>query len=196
MHERRFRLFQKKDQFCNFYHKLSSSTEMSKELFDTRIMPVRDKMYRYALSILKSPDNAHDVVQECLIKIWKKRQMISTIDNPESWAIRITRNQCYDWVKVNRYNLLQVEKTDQADISSADQELLFKDREAWLNKIIENLPAKHREVFHLREVEELTYQEIADILSLTLGEVKISLYRTREKIKELINKLDTYGLAY
>lgn len=185
----------KKDQFCNFSHKLSSSTEMSKELFDTRIMPIHDKMYRYALSILKSPDNAHDVVQECLIKIWKKRQMISTIDNPESWAMRITRNQCYDWVKVNRYNLLQVEKSDQADISSADQELLFKDREVWLNKIIDNLPAKHREIFHLREIEELAYQEIADILSLTLGEVKISLFRTREKIKELINKLDTYGLA-
>ncbi len=168
---------------------------MSKELFDTQIMPVREKMYRYALSILKSPENAHDVVQECLIKIWKKREIISTIDNPESWAMRITRNQCYDWVKVNRFNLLQIEKAEQPDQSRADHKLLLNDQEAWLNKIIEGLPSKHREIFHLREVEELSYQEIADILSLTLADVKISLFRTREKIKELIYKIDNYGLA-
>jgi RNA polymerase sigma-70 factor (ECF subfamily) len=168
---------------------------MPKDSFDTHIMPVREKMYRYALSILKSPDNAHDVVQECLLKIWKKRQLIETIDNPESWAMRITRNQCYDWVKVNRFNLTQVESVDPESGHQSDEDLLRNDRQAWLKRIIDQLPSKHREVFHLREVEELSYQEIADILSLTLAEVKISLFRTRSKIKELITKIDAYGLA-
>ena len=168
---------------------------MSKELFNIHIMPVSDKMYRYALSILKSPENAHDVVQECLMKIWKKRQMIATIDNPESWAMRITRNQCYDWVKVNRFDIMQVERVEQQADNATDEYLLFNDRQRWLNKIIRQLSDKNREVFHLREVEEMTYQEIADILSLTLSEVKISLYRTRTKIKDYLTKIDDYGLA-
>ncbi|MFA5417807.1 MAG: RNA polymerase sigma factor [Bacteroidales bacterium] len=168
---------------------------MSKELFDTHIIPVQNKMYRYALSILKTPDNAHDVVQECLLKIWKKRHMIATIDNPESWVMRITRNQCYDWVKVNRFHLADMHPMDQADTFNTDENLLMSDRQSWLKRIIGELPAKHREVFHLREVEELSYQEIADILSLTLAEVKISLFRTREKIKVTITKIDAYGLA-
>jgi RNA polymerase sigma-70 factor (ECF subfamily) len=168
---------------------------MSKELFDIHIIPVQNKMYRYALSILKTPDNAHDVVQECLMKIWRKRHMIATIDNPESWAMRITRNQCYDWVKVNRFSLLNVPPMDQADTQQTDEGLLTSDRQRWLSRIINELPPKHREVFHLREVEELSYQEIADILSLTLSEVKISLFRTRVKIKDLITKIDAYGLA-
>ncbi len=168
---------------------------MAKDLFDIHIMPVREKMYRYALSILKSPDNAHDVVQECLIKIWKKRQMIDSIDNPESWAMRITRNQCYDWVKVNRFNLMQVESANLESSFESDENLLHNDRQTWLNRIISQLPAKHREVFHLREVEEMSYQEIAEILSLSLAEVKISLFRTRSRIKELITKIDAYGLA-
>jgi RNA polymerase sigma-70 factor (ECF subfamily) len=168
---------------------------MSKELFDTHIIPVQNKMYRYALSILKTPDNAHDVVQECLLKIWKNRHMIATIDNPESWAMRITRNQCYDWVKVNRFHLAEMHPMDQADTFHTDENLLMSDHQAWLKRIVNELPVKHREVFHLREVEELSYQEIADILSLTLAEVKISLFRTREKIRETIIKIDAYGLA-
>ena len=168
---------------------------MSKELFNIHIIPVQNKMYRYALSILKTPDNAQDVVQECLLKIWNKRHLIATIDNPESWAMRITRNQCYDWVKVNRFSLLNTQHVDVMDGNQADDNLLITDRRLWLDKILNELPPKHREVFHLREVEELTYQEIADILSLTLSEVKISLFRTREKIKNIITKIDAYGLA-
>jgi len=130
-----------------------------------------------------------------LLKIWKKRKMIDTIDHPESWALRITRNQCYDWVKVNRFNLMQIETVETAGGSPSDEELLMNDRQAWLKRILNELPAKHREIFHLREVEELSYQEIADILSLTLAEVKISLFRTRSRIKELMTKIDAYGLA-
>jgi len=181
--------------FVTFVSTCRLPLDMPQEPFDIYIMPVRQKMYRYALSILKSPDNAHDVVQECLLKIWKKRKMIDTIDHPESWALRITRNQCYDWVKVNRFNLTQIETLETASGSQSDEELLMNDRQAWLKRILNELPAKHREVFHLREVEELSYQEIADILSLTLAEVKISLFRTRSRIKELMTKIDAYGLA-
>ena len=163
-------------------------------------MPFSDKMYWYACSILKNKESAHDVVQECLLKIWKNRMKLSEINNVESWAMRITRNQCYDWVKVNRFRLEADRDINRDDIvqrepSDADEGALMKDQRQWLQQIIDSLPRKQKEIYHLREVEEMTYQDIAEILSLNLSEVKVTLHRTRQKIRTTIEKIDAYGLA-
>lgn len=157
-------------------------------------------MYRYAFSILHDRDTAHDVVQECLMKIWKNRKKLPKVNNIESWAMRITRNQCYDWVKMNRYTLesdRDIHRDDLAgrDPSSADDQLVLKDQQQFFEQVVAALPQKQREIFHLREVEELTYQDIAEILSLSLSEVKVNLHRTRKHIKATMEKIDNYGLA-
>lgn len=157
-------------------------------------------MYRYAFSILKDREAAQDVVQECLIKIWKKRMKLSEINNIESWVMRITRNQCYDWVKMNRFSLETDRDVTRDDItklepSGADERVLVSDQLHWLQQVVDSLPPKHREIYQLREVEEMTYQDIAEILSMSLGEVKISLHRTRQKIRNTIEKIESYGLA-
>ena len=173
---------------------------MSRSLFDTQIMPVTDKMYRYAYSILKNKDTAHDVVQECLIKIWKNKMKLSEIRNIDSWVMRITRNQCYDWVKVNRFSLqtdIDVLRDDIAQLEpvGTDEGAVIDDQLNWLQQIVDSLPQKQKEVYHLREIEEMTYQDIAEILSLSLSDVKVTLLRTREKIRTTIEKIDSYGLA-
>ena len=143
---------------------------------------------------------AHDVVQDCLMKIWQNRQKLPEVKSIDSWVMRITRNQCYDWVKINRFSLWVDKDINRDDIgmnenTGADQKTLVNDQMDWLNKVIDSLPQKQKEVYHLREVEELTYQEIAEVMSLTLAEVKVTLHRTREKIKESIKKIEAYGLA-
>ena len=173
---------------------------MSKTIFDTQVIPATDKMYRYALSILGNRETAQDVVQECLVKIWKNRMKLSEINNIESWVMRVTRNQCYDWVKVNRFSLQtdrDLSRDDLAKVepSTADESILVNDQLNWLQQVIDSLPAKHREIYQLREVEEMTYQDIAEILSMSLGEVKISLHRTRQKIRKTMEKIENYGLA-
>jgi RNA polymerase sigma factor (sigma-70 family) len=173
---------------------------MSRSLFDSKIMPLTDKMYRYAYSILKEKESAHDVVQECLVKIWKNRMKLKQIKNTDAWVMRITRNQCYDWVKVNRYHLQSDRDILRDDLTlqesgATDAALLTKDRMAWLAQVIDSLPEKQKEIYHLREVEEMTYQDIAEVLSLSLSEVKVTIHRTRKLIREQINKIDGYGLA-
>lgn len=163
-------------------------------------MPASGKMYRYALSILKDPAIAHDVVQDCLVKIWQNRQKLPEIKSIDSWVMRITRNQCYDWVKVNRFSLQaeRVINNDDAflkETEETDHAILFIDRKNWLDKVIDSLPQKHKEILHLREVEEMTYQEIAETMSLSLAEVKVNLHRSRQKIREAIKKIEDYGLA-
>lgn len=167
----------------------------SNNLFETLIIPVSEKMYRFALSILKETDSAHDVVQECLVKIWNNRSKLSEIQSPEAWAMRITRNQCYDWVKTNRFTVLSDHESNTPNTDQTDYELILSDHTRWLEKVLKSLPEKQREVYHLREVEELPYQDIADVLSLSLSEVKVYLHRARTKIRSSIEQIEAYGIA-
>ncbi len=164
-------------------------------LFESQIIPVSEKMYRFALSILKERESAHDVVQECLVKIWKNRSKLSEIQSLEAWAMRITRNQCYDWVKTNRYTVLSEHESNTPNNDQTDYELILKDQSMWLEKVLQALPTKQREVYHLREVEELPYQDIAEVLALSLSEVKVYLHRARTKIRASIERIEAYGIA-
>jgi len=164
-------------------------------LYEQNVLPASQKMYRYALSILKDEDSAHDVVQECLMKIWTKRSKLIEIDNHEAWAMRITRNQCFDWVKTNRFAILQQEQVEEPDQIKADHDTLMEDQKKWLDRVLETLPPKQQEIFHLREIDGMTYQEISDILSLSLTEVKVYLHRARTKVRSSLLKIEAYGIA-
>ena len=168
---------------------------MSKKIFENNILPVSQKMYRYAFSILKNDESAKDVVQECLMKIWDKRELLSGINSYESWAMRITRNQCYDWVKTNRFTIEPESITLISEGNETDYESILNDSNNWLDKIMDKFSAKNREIFHLREVEEFSYQEIADVMSLTISDVKVSVFRIRQKIKSSFQKIEAYGIA-
>lgn len=152
-------------------------------------------MFRYAFSILKEKELAQDVVQECLTKIWTNKDKLANIQSPEAWAMRITRNQCYDWVKTNRFSVLGDSDLNHPNNDSSDLETLMSDQMNWLEKVLDHLPQKQREIYQLREVEEMTYQDIAEVLSLSLSEVKVGLHRARTKIKSSMEKIHAYGIA-
>jgi RNA polymerase sigma-70 factor (ECF subfamily) len=81
------------------------------------------------------------------------------------------------------------------DTATADEKVLLDDQQKFYEQVVASLSAKQKEIFHLREVEELAYQDIAEILSLSLSEVKVTLHRTRKQIKTEMEKIDSYGLA-
>ncbi len=167
---------------------------MSK-IFDQHIMPISDKMYRYALSILRDPESAHDVVQECLTKIWNKRNVLDNVQNVEAWTMRVTRNQCYDWVKTNQFTVLSEDEIGQEDQVKADHNMLMEDQQKWLDKVLSTLPEKQKEIFHLREMQGMSYHEIADVLSINMNEVKVYLHRARNKVRSTLQQIDAYGIA-
>lgn len=152
-------------------------------------------MYRYAYSLLKDGAQAQDAVQECLVKIWSSRAKLHEIKNPEAWAMRITRNQCYDWSKANRFQLISDKEHNTPGNESSDLQTLMADQQLWLTRILALLSPKQHEIYHLREVEELSYQDIAEVMGLSLSEVKVNLHRARTKIKAELEKIEAYGVA-
>lgn len=121
--------------------------------------------------------------------------MLQKVDNTEAWAMRITRNQCFDWVKTNRFTILPREQEEEPDQVKADHDTLMGDQQKWLALVLETLPQKQQEVFHLREIDGMTYQEISEILSLNLSEVKVNLHRARSKVRSVLQKIEAYGIA-
>ena len=129
------------------------------------------------------------------MKIWTKRSRLTEIENHEAWAMRITRNECFDWVKTNRFTLIQKEQVEEPDQIKADHDTLMEDQKKWLEKVLDTMPQKQKEVFHLREIDGMTYQEISDVLSLNMTEVKVNLHRARSKVRSSLQKIEAYGIA-
>ncbi len=151
-------------------------------------------MFRYAASILKELDTAQDVVQECLIKIWNKRESLEEIRNPEAWAFRIVRNSCLDVLRTNRFTALD-NTEEMVHQSSTSEDAIYRDQYKWFIEAVNTLPDKQKDTFHLREVEGMSYQEIAEVLEISMDEVKVNLHRARQKVRKMMQNVESYGIA-
>ena len=168
---------------------------MSTKLYHTQILPASDGMYRYALSIVHEQETARDVVQDCLTKIWSIRKDLNKIEKVNAWAFRIVRNRCIEIIRRNRYTDLDDKVVNMWQTGSVEDQSINDDFMSWMEKVLETLPAKQQEVFHLREVEDMSYQDIAETCGLTESDVKVNIHRARKKVKDAMQKIDAYGIA-
>ena len=168
---------------------------MSTKLYHTQILPASDGMYRYALSIVHEQETARDVVQDCLTKIWSIRKDLNKVEKVNSWAFRIVRNRCIEIIRRNRYTDLDDKVVNMWQTGSVEDQSINDDFMSWMEKVLETLPAKQQEVFHLREVEDMSYQDIAETCGLTESDVKVNIHRARKKVKDAMQKIDAYGIA-
>src|SRR5687768_12844220 len=72
---------------------------MNLEAFQNRVLPVKNKLFRFALKFLGSEEEAKDVVQEVFIRVWNNREQMVQIQNMEAWCMRITRNLSLDRIR-------------------------------------------------------------------------------------------------
>lgn len=152
------------------------------------LLPIRDKLFRLALSITRNKEDAEDVVQDVFLHIWKKNDW-EKIENIEAYCFRSTRNRALDKISLKENQLeslpdnldFPVQENIEQIVEAQEQIDLI---EKWLAKLSE----KQQSIFRLREVEELSYKEIALILSITEEQVKINLFRLRRKLKEYFDK--------
>lgn len=161
------------------------------QIFNEEIFPLRDKLYRFSLSIVKKNDIAEDVVQEVLIKIWDKRTDWAEWKNMKAMTYTITRNLSLDKLK-NKNNQLKtiVEGYDTEDKAVGPaQKVISNDVSSWIQEAIDKLNDIQRTVVQLRDMEGYTYKEIADITDLTLAQVKVNLHRGRLELRKSLQNL-------
>jgi RNA polymerase sigma-70 factor (ECF subfamily) len=170
---------------------------MNLEAFQNRVLPAKNKLFRFALRMLGNDDDAKDVVQEVFIRVWNGRAQMGEIQNMEAWCMRITKNLSLDKLRAN-----QRRGTDSLDNSydvhhadkTPDVKTEMGESMQHVSQLIAALPEKQRQVIHLRDVEGYTYNEICDILELDMNQVKVNLFRARNAVREKLMKLNAYGL--
>ncbi|MEM6396743.1 MAG: RNA polymerase sigma factor [Bacteroidota bacterium] len=168
---------------------------MSAQIFHTRVWPLRDRLYRLAYRLLGERTEAEDVVQETMLKLWEKRTDLIEVNNVEAWSFRLLRNQSID-----RYRSLKRRTTQDlanapepvSNASNPSQQIEQKELRQAIDQIIQGLPEQRRMVLHFREVEERSYQEIADMLDISLDQVRIDLHRARKALRTQLIKNPCY----
>jgi len=170
---------------------------MDIEAFETRVLPSKNKLFRFALRLLGNSEEAEDVVQEVMIKVWNGRTNMHQINNWEAWCMRLTKN-----LSLDRLRSQQRRATDPISVGfevrqeglSPYEKTELTESMLQVNKLIASLPEKQRQVIHLRDVEGYSYNEISEILELDMNQVKVSLFRARSAVREKLVKINAYGL--
>lgn len=160
-------------------------------------MPAKNKLFRFAFRLLASEEEAKDVVQEVFIKVWNGREQMNEVQNWEAWCMRITKNLSLDRIR-SRQRRATESMEDGFDIRNETLSPLetteLGESMQRINQLIAGLPEKQRQVIHLRDIEGYSYQEICEILELDMSQVKVSLFRARNSVREKLVKINAYGL--
>jgi RNA polymerase sigma-70 factor (ECF subfamily) len=154
--------------------------------FEEAVMPHLDAAYNLARWLMRNEDDAQDMVQEAYLRALRFFGGFHGTD-AKAWLLTIVRNTCYMSLKRNKSAELladfeEVVLTKEADEPDPEAMHLLKVRAQLVNEAIEKLPIEFREVVILRELEELSYKEIAEITAIPIGTVMSRLSRARKRL--------------
>ncbi len=179
-----------------FFIQKHLNLEMTTETFKSQVLPLKNKLYRFAYSILRNQDLARDVVQETMMKVWEKRQEMQALKSPEAWCMTLTRNFALEKLRSKFHRSVATDCISER--ATAMPSPLHMTEMANTMELIEkiacSLPIKQRESFLLRDVEGYSYQEISDITGHSVSDVKVCIFRARNAIRNRLVKLQTHGL--
>lgn len=168
---------------------------MSTEQFKKDILPFQNKLYRYALSIVFDVELAKDIVQEVFLKVWTKREELQKIKNKEAWCVRITRNLALDKLKAANRKNVDLGYAANHFVGDANPAIQTEENDliAAIYEAMKDLSLQQKEIFRLRDLLGYTNKEIKELMDLKDSQVKVNLFRARQKIKAKLGKLMNYG---
>jgi RNA polymerase sigma factor (sigma-70 family) len=171
---------------------------MSLEVFKERILPMKDKLFRFAFRLLQNVQEAEDAIQDVMAGLWAKKDEWGRWKNLEAYCMTATRNNCLDRIRKQRthpgqgQNTLPIDSANQVFVGSSGRDplekMMNKDIIHRIRQCMAALPENQQLVVQLREIEGFTYSEIAEVLDMSLEQVKINLFRGRNAIKKTIIK--------
>ena len=161
----------------------------TRERFEQAVLPHLDAAYNLARWLTRSDQDAQDVTQEAFLRAFRFFDGYQG-GNMRAWLLTIVRNTCYTWLHQNRPPESAVEFDEEIhSIESSGganpelQVLASADKET-VHRALEELPGIFREVLVLREMEGMSYKEIADVASVSLGTVMSRLARARTRLRQ------------
>jgi RNA polymerase sigma-70 factor (ECF subfamily) len=162
--------------------------------FQSDILPLKNELFRMALRITQNREEAEDVVQETMIKVWNRREQWSQLESIEAFCLTICRNLALDKMRRmdNQAQSLDddIDPLDQSHGANPEQVAIQNDRTQMVRQIIDELPERLRTCMQLRDIEGKSYRDIAAILDITEQQVKVNIFRARQAVRERYLKIE------
>ncbi len=161
--------------------------------FDQVVMPHLDAAYNLAHWLVRNTHDAEDIVQESYLRAFKFFGGYQGGDS-RAWVLKIVRNTSYSFLEKNRPAGLAEEFDEKIHTASterpdAEAALLHSSDSRMLREALAELPVNFREVLVLRELEDMSYKEIAEVMGTPIGTVMSGLARGRTQLRERLLRM-------
>ncbi|WP_396193605.1 RNA polymerase sigma factor [Flavobacterium sp.] len=169
---------------------------MNQKEFMQLVNPFKDKVFRMAKRLLVSTEEAEDATQEVLVKLWNKSENLDDYKSVEAVAMTMTKNYCLDQLKSKRAGNMRIVHNNFTDKEAGLQKQVEdKDTWQWVEKIMNDLPEQQKLIVQMRDIEEMEFEEISDILGMNESAIRTALSRARKLIRETMIKTHHYGIG-
>jgi RNA polymerase sigma-70 factor (ECF subfamily) len=161
----------------------------------------QDPVFSFCLRMIRNPAQAEDIAQEAFVRTLTRLDQYDPRYSFSAWLFKIAANLCIDHLRKAKriaYSLdddgVDGEGPRRRELAGPGpdptQAVLAKERLRLLNEAVDALPEHYRVILLLRHQEELSYEEIASVLDLPIGTVKIRIHRAREQVKRRLDQHD------
>ena len=149
----------------------------------------RDHVYSLAVRLLGNREDAADVTQDVLVRLWEHSDDLDA-EHRKAWTLRVTRNACLDALRRRKTRTRYTPSVDDAVAVSTtplpDSLTSASDVRTHLEHALHLLDEPYRSLIVLREIHDLTYSDIAETLELSMTNVKVYLHRARKRMREVL----------
>ncbi|HXT16894.1 MAG TPA: sigma-70 family RNA polymerase sigma factor [Gemmatimonadaceae bacterium] len=156
-------------------------TQLDVQRFDRVVLPHLDDAYTLARYLLRDEHDAQDVVQEAVLRALRYIDGYAGGDS-RAWLLSIVRNCAADWHRRHRNAAPDVDLATIAGDSETDALAIGRSERRRIARAVEALPVEFREVIVLREIQELSYKEISEVVGVPIGTVMSRLARARKRL--------------
>ena len=175
--------------------------------FEELLLLHQKKVYNLCLRMSANPDDALDLSQEAFLRAWRSLGQYQFEASFSTWLFRLTSNICIDFLrrKKRRQETSLTESYDDSDEGAElsvpdaqpgpEQQAMTNETKIELARAMEQLSPEHREILQLRVVEDLQYEQIADILGVRVGTVKSRLARARLALRKILKTRNYFDSA-
>ncbi|MBO7562726.1 MAG: RNA polymerase sigma factor [Bacteroidales bacterium] len=154
--------------------------------FKRDYLSLYQRLYRMAYYILESEADAQDAIQELYLKLWKGRDFLDNVLNPQAYSITLLKNLCIDRIRKAKKAVLTDTLPETMEDQPQDERIDARERLEKVLAAIKSLPERQGQILRLRLIEGKSYSQIAEITKLNYLTIRVMLSRARKSLKNRI----------